>query len=203
MISRLKSLINTSLFYSKDEYEKERLVEMQNVLTELIKTYATNLSETEIKRYFASDVGYVTPKVDIRAVIFNDKEELLLVQEKSDGRWALPGGWADVGYSPSEIAEKEAFEEAGINVTAQKLIKIVDKAKHPYPKSLEYVYKFFILCEAENFEVKIGLETSAVAFVKFSEIKSKYSLSLERNNEDDIQELFDFYHNPWELTQFD
>ena len=203
MISRLKSLINTSLFYSKDEYEKERLVEMQNVLTELIKTYATNLSETEIKRYFASDVGYVTPKVDIRAVIFNDKEELLLVQEKSDGRWALPGGWADVGYSPSEIAEKEAFEEAGINVTAQKLIKIVDKAKHPYPKSLEYVYKFFILCEAENFEVKIGLETSAVAFVKFSEIKSKYSLTLERNNEDDIQELFDFYHNPWELTQFD
>lgn len=202
-ISRLKSLVNTSLYYSTDEYDRERLLEMQRILTLLVKTYSENLSVDEMNRYFTSDVGYVTPKVDVRAVVYNDDGELLMVQEKSDARWALPGGWADVGYAPSEIAVKETFEEAGIAVTPVSIIKIVDKAKHNYPKSLEYVYKFFIYCKAVSFETEIGMETLSAKFVNEKEFQTSMSLSSERNTVEDIQDLFEFYHNPWEMTKFD
>lgn len=202
-ISRLKSLVNTSLYYSTDEYDRERLLEMQRILTLLVKTYSENLSVDEMNRYFTSDVGYVTPKVDVRAVVYNDDGELLMVQEKSDARWVLPGGWADVGYAPSEIAVKETFEEAGIAVTPVSIIKIVDKAKHNYPKSLEYVYKFFIYCKAVSFETEIGMETLSAKFVNEKEFQTSMSLSSERNTVEDIQDLFEFYHNPWEMTKFD
>lgn len=79
-LGKLKALVNTSLAYTKDVYDQERLEEMQTILRELVTTYSTNLTKTEIERYFTSDVGYVTPKVDIRAVVFNDQKELLLVQ---------------------------------------------------------------------------------------------------------------------------
>lgn len=201
-LGKLKALVNTSLAYTKDVYDQERLEEMQTILRELVTTYSTNLTKTEIERYFTSDVGYVTPKVDIRAVVFNDQNELLLVQEKSDDTWALPGGWGDVGYSPGEIAQKETWEEAGITVAAKQLIKVVDKAKQDYPPSLEYVYKFFIFCEIVSGELKPGLETKDVGF--FSEAESQQlTLSLPRNSPGDVQELFAFIHEPWFRTSFD
>ena len=201
-LGKLKALVNTSLAYTKDVYDQERLEEMQTILRELVTTYSTNLTKTEIERYFTSDVGYVTPKVDIRAVVFNDQKELLLVQEKSDDTWSLPGGWGDVGYSPGEIAQKETWEEAGITVAAKQLIKVVDKAKQDYPPSLEYVYKFFIFCEIVSGELKPGLETKDVGF--FSEAESQQlTLSLPRNSPGDVQELFAFIREPRCRTSFD
>ncbi|KAF1299483.1 DNA mismatch repair protein MutT [Enterococcus sp. JM4C] len=202
-LAKLKSLVNTSLAYVRDVYDEERLVEMQAVLRELTETYATNLTEKEIERYFSSDVGYVTPKVDVRAVVFNPAGDLLLVQEKSDGTWALPGGWADIGYSPGEIAQKETMEEAGISVTPKHLIKVIDKAKHDYPESLEYVYKFFIYCEADSFEIATGVETSAVAFYAREELTKTFNLSIERNTFEDIADVFDYFDNRQEMTKFD
>jgi len=202
-ISRLKALVKTSLYYCKDDYDRERLLEMEAVLKGLITAYSDNLTNLEIERFFSSDIGYVTPKVDIRAVVFNNRSELLMVQEKSDHCWALPGGWADVGYSPGEIAIKETFEEAGISVRAKSLIKVVDKAKHPYPKSLEYVYKFFIYCVADSDDIKTGLETSDVRFLAREEIGAVYPLSLERNILADIEDVFAFYESLDLATKFD
>lgn len=201
-LAKLKTLVNTSLAFNKDVYDQERLVEMQGILQDLVKTYSTDLTESEIQRYFSSDVGYVTPKVDIRAVVFNTQGQLLLVQEKKDKTWALPGGWADVGYSPGEIAQKETFEEAGLAVVPKQLLKVVDKAKHEYPASLEYVYKFFILCQTYSEEVTTGIETSDVGF--FTEVEvEQLKISLPRNTRKDLSELFTFYQNPWQTTQFD
>lgn len=115
----------------------------------------------------------------------------------------LAGGWADVGFSSSEIAVKETFEETGIVVTAKKLLKVLSKAKHDYPKSLEYVYKFFIVCEAASFEVAAGLETSEVKFVPQHETHTIYPLSLERNSVADIQDIFADHRKPWKATKFD
>lgn len=201
-LSKLKTLVNTSLAFNKDVYDQERLVEMQGIIKDLVTTYNTNLTENEIQRYFSSDVGYVTPKVDIRAVVFNAQGKLLLVQEKSDHTWALPGGWADVGYSPGEIAQKETFEEAGFDVVPKQLLKVVDKAKHDYPQSLEYVYKFFILCQADSEKVSTGIETSDVAFFTEAEVE-QLAISVQRNRLADLKELFAFYRNPWQTTQFD
>lgn len=201
-LGKLKALVNTSLAYTKDVYDQERLEEMQEILRDLVTTYSKELTETEIERYFTSDVGYVTPKVDIRAVVFNEQNELLLVQEKSDNTWALPGGWGDVGYSPGEVAQKETLEEAGIIVKPKQLLKVVDKAKGDYPPSLEYVYKFFILCEPVSKELKPDLETKNVGFFAEAAI-AQLNLSLPRNSPSDLQELFAFIREPWRQTSFD
>ena len=91
--------------------------------------------------------GYPTPKVDVRAGVFNDRGDILLVQEASDGRWALPGGWADEHDSPKLACEREVLEESGYRATAIKLAAIKDRSMHPYtPQRLERIYKLLFLC---------------------------------------------------------
>lgn len=127
-IAKLKALVNTSLYYTRDPYEIERLEEMKTILVEMT-SQVSDYPKQKIQDFFDSDMGYVTPKVDVRAVVFNDHDELLMVKETKEAVWSLPGGWADVGYSASEIAQKETKEESGLSVTPKALIKIVDKAK--------------------------------------------------------------------------
>src|SRR5690625_5682768 len=106
----------------------------------------TEVDQTIIKELFANESGYATPKVDVRAVVFKDNK-ILMVQEETDGAWALPGGWGDIGLSPSEVAVKEVQEESGFDVKAVKLIGILDKKLHPHPASPYHTYKLFIQCE--------------------------------------------------------
>ena len=108
--------------------------------------------------------------MDVRAVVFEDNR-LLLVKEKLKDN-GLSGGWADVGYSPAEIAQKEVREESGLEVIPLQLFKLVDKAKHPYPKSLNYVYKLFFYCEPKTFELHPGLETSEARFSRGKKLKT-------------------------------
>lgn len=202
VLAKLKALVNTSLHYSKDVYDRERLEEMKQLLLEMSQE-VTHYPQEVLEDFFTADLGYVTPKVDVRAVVFNDANHLLLVKEKAEGEWALPGGWADVGYSPSEIARKEVLEESGLDVTPTCLFKLVDKAKHPYPKSLNYVYKIFFYCVAHHFEIKPGLETSDVKFFSRSEVRKLSNISLARNTRDDLLEAFDYHANPIVGAKFD
>ena len=75
---------------------------------------------------FACDAGYATPKVDVRGVVFQDGK-ILLVQERSDGMWTLPGGWADVGDSPADAVVREIREESGYETRATKLLALLDR----------------------------------------------------------------------------
>ena len=102
-IKRLRTIAQIGLVYSTDEYNIERyteLLEISNSLTSVV----SDVDLAELSGCFRVESDYVTPKVDIRAVIFNDRDEILLVKERADGKWSLPGGWADVGYSPPEVA---------------------------------------------------------------------------------------------------
>jgi ADP-ribose pyrophosphatase YjhB (NUDIX family) len=146
LAQRIRALSQTGLCYSHNEYEIERckeLVEISNRITAVV----SGVQEEEIEACYLPVKEYVTPKVDVRAVVFNEKDEILLVREKMDGRWALPGGWADVGFTPKEVAVKETREESGLEVRAVRLLAIMDKRCHAHPASPFYVYKFFILCE--------------------------------------------------------
>lgn len=146
LAQRIRALSQTALAYSKDNYEIERSHELIEI-SDRIASLATGLTDVEIASFYVPQKEYVTPKVDIRAVVFNDKNEILLVREKLDGYWAMPGGWSDVGFTPKEVAVKETKEETGLDVRADRLLAIVDKRCHPYPPSPFYVYKLFILCE--------------------------------------------------------
>lgn len=123
-----------------------------------------------------------------------------MVKEKIDGRWSVPGGWADIGYSPSEIAIKEAKEEAGADVKPVRLLAIVDKLKHGYPISPFHIYKIFILCELVNNTLSSGTETSDVNFFSLEQLPV---LSETRITIEQIQMLFRLWENPAEQVIFD
>lgn len=182
---QLQSIAQAGLTYSKDMYDLERFQKIRDISVEIMSEY-TNTDMKIIKDLFANETGYATPKVDIRAVIFKD-EQILMVKEKIDGNWALPGGWADIGLSPSEVAVKEAKEESGFDVRAIKLLAVHDKKYHPHPPSPYHVYKLFIECEIVGGQATEGAETSEVRFFYENGLPE---LSIERNTESQIRMVF-------------
>jgi ADP-ribose pyrophosphatase YjhB (NUDIX family) len=195
---QLQSIAQAGLTYSKDVYDLERFELLRNITVEIL-SHQTDMDMTVIRDLFANETGYATPKVDIRAVVFR-KNKILMVRENTDGDWSLPGGWGDIGLSPSEVAVKEVKEEAGFDVKAIKLLGVLDKKCHPHPPSLFHVYKMFIQCEIIGGQPKEGIETSAVEFFAENELPS---LSIARNTESQIELAFKHLHNPQEPVYFD
>jgi ADP-ribose pyrophosphatase YjhB (NUDIX family) len=146
LAQRIRALNQTALTYSVNAYEIDRSKELI-AISDRITALVSGVREEEIRTYYHPVKEYVTPKVDIRAVIFNEKDEILLVKEKSDGRWALPGGWSDVGYTPTEVAIKEVKEETGLDVRVVRLLAVLDKRCYNHPASSFYIYKFCFLCD--------------------------------------------------------
>jgi ADP-ribose pyrophosphatase YjhB (NUDIX family) len=135
--------------------------------------------------------------VDVRAVLFRGENEILLVQEKIDqNRWTLPGGWADVGYTPYEVAVKEAQEETGLLVRPVRLLALLDKKKHSHPAQPWYVYKVFIQCEIEEGELQQETaETAGAGWFRQDEL-STLELSMDRITVSQLEALFPFATNP-------
>ncbi len=125
-------------------------------------------------------------------MVFNDQDEILLVKERVDSRWSMPGGWCDIGYTPVEVAEKEAFEEAGIKVKASRLLAVFDKKCHDHPEDLFYIYKIFIECRAEDFTISTGMETLDVGFFPQDQLPE---LSTPRTTVGQINTMYDFHYN--------
>lgn len=188
---KIEAIAQTGLTYVKDVYDRERYEELRDLSVEILAEY-TNVSHEKIALTFASDTGYATPKVDIRGVVFREGK-ILLVRETIDGAWALPGGWADIGLSPSEIAVKEVREEAGYTVEPVRLLAVLDKKFHQHPPEPYHIYKLFILCEIVGGEAATGIETSEVAFFGEDELPP---LSVERNTEAQLRLMFDYLRNP-------
>ncbi len=187
----IQAISQAGLAYTKDVYDKERFEQLRELSISIMQEY-TEAGEDKIRTLFASETGYQTPKVDVRAVIFQDGK-LLLVREKADGAWALPGGWADIGLSPAEVAVKEVKEEAGYNVRAVRLLAVLDKKFHRHPPSPFHVYKMFIQCEITGGAAGIGTETSAVGFFGRDALPP---LSEERNTAQQLDRLFNYDNHP-------
>lgn len=145
-IKRLKSIADLGLLYSTNEYDKDRYQEILDISLSLLHQLGGHGTEA-IKQSFSLVQEYPTVKVDIRGLVLSEKQELLLVQESSDGRWSLPGGWADIGYSPKEVIAKEIKEETGLATEAQRLLALFDKKMHPHPPELFYIYKMVFYCK--------------------------------------------------------
>jgi ADP-ribose pyrophosphatase YjhB (NUDIX family) len=188
-IKRLQALAEIGLAYSDSNYDIERYEEIQEICLEMLEQL-TDVPVTKIKTIIQENNGYKTPKVDVRAVVFNPEGQILLVQEKADGCWALPGGWADVGYTPRMIAEKECFEEAGLTVKSSKLIAVMDKTAQQMPPEFEYVYKLFIRCEPIGTQIAAGAETDNVGWFNENELPE---LSKPRNIESQIHLMFEYF----------
>lgn len=195
---RIQALSQAGLTFSKDIYDIERYEELRKISVEIMSKY-TELEMKKIKHLFANETGYQTPKVDVRGVVFKN-QQILMVKENNDNKWALPGGFCDIGLSPSENVVKEIKEESGYDVVPVRLIALLDKNKHPHPPDPYHYYKIFILCEIIGGEATIGIETNNIQF--FSE-NNLPQLSTNRNTESQIKTLFEFLRNPEKETLFD
>ncbi|MCD7973179.1 MAG: NUDIX hydrolase [Candidatus Azobacteroides sp.] len=196
---RIRALSQTGLVYNKDEYSVERYEELL-ALSHEITSLVTGHAFADIKACFRVADDYVTPKVDIRAVVFNETGEILLVREKADGCWSLPGGWADVGFTPGEVAEKEVKEETGLIVKAKRLLAVMDKKYHAHPPALHYAYKIFILCEITDGNFTTTFDILDKGF--FSQ-EALPPLSEERVLESQIDLMFEYRNNLEKDVYFD
>ena len=195
---RVQALAQNGLFYTESQFDRERYEELQELSVEAISLIGDQPVE-KLDFHLENPFGYATPKVDVRAVIVREGK-LLMVQEKEDNGWSMPGGWADVGFSPKEIAEKEAFEEAGVTVKAIRLIGIADKKYYTHPPSPFYIYKIFIHCEYLSGEPQINHETLDVGFFGKEEIPP---LSPGRIAPEYIEKIFDYLENPGQPAWID
>lgn len=195
---KLQAIAQNGITYSENPFDIERYKSLQAIAAEIMATYS-NVEHSYILDLFARDVGYATPKVDVRGAVFRD-DTILLVKEREDGCWTLPGGWADVGDSPSEVVVKEVYEESGYVTRAIKLLAVYDRNKQGHPPHPHYIYKLFFQCELVSGSPSPSIETEEVGFFREDEIPQ---LSLGRVTPTQITRLFQHYRYPNLPTDFD
>ena len=183
----LQSLAQAGLTYGKDVYDKERYERIREISAEII-SHMSDIPIETVKNLFCNETGYQTPKLDTRAAIFKD-DKILLVCE-NNGSWSLSGGWCDVNVSVGENAVKEVKEEAGLDVVAESIIAVQDRAKHNLPVYAYGICKVFVLCSAIGGKFQENIETTG--FDYFSE-DNLPALATEKNNEEQIRMCFDAY----------
>jgi len=191
------SLSQSGITYSGNQYDIERYKRLQEITAEIIASQSEISKETVLKS-FSMQAGYITPKIDVRGAVIRDNK-ILLIQERADGKWAMPGGWADLGNTPASVAEREVWEESGFRVKAEKVVAVMD-ANRIQPMEFYHAYKIIFLCKLLDGEPRISYETLAVEFFDPNNLPP---LSTYRTNEDMLREVFAHVKNPDLPTAFD
>jgi ADP-ribose pyrophosphatase YjhB (NUDIX family) len=191
------SLSQSGLTYSGNPYDIERYKRLQEITAEIIESQS-KVSKASALDSFSMQAGYITPKVDVRGAVVHEGK-ILLIQERADGMWAMPGGWADLGNSPAAVAEREVWEESGYRVKAEKAVAIID-ANRLEPMEFYHAYKIIFLCQLLDGEPRTSYETLAVDFFDPNQLPP---LSFYRTNEEMLREVFAHVADPNRRTAFD
>jgi len=191
------SLSQAGLAYSKNEFDIERYKRLQEITAEMIESQS-EISKKSALESFSMEAGYATPKIDVRGAVVHEGK-ILLIQERMDERWAMPGGWADLGNAPASVAEREVWEESGYRVKAEKVVAVLD-ANRIEPMEFYHAFKIIFLCRLIDGEPQISHETMAVDFFDLNDLPP---LSLYRTNESMLQEVFAHVKDPARPTVFD
>ena len=203
-VQRVQALAATGMHFGEGAFDLERYEELHDIATHMLAALAEQPVERIADKLAADEEGYVTPKIDVRVALLGSAEnagKILLVQEKSDGRWTMPGGYADVGLSASENAAKEFREEAGLEVDITRLYCLRHKGKHAYRPDVRDFYKLFFLCECRDLSgLSGGLETSAAQFFPRNELPP---LSEGRIIAKDVELAFQIAADPTAATVID
>lgn len=195
----LVAIAQNGLTYSENEFDIERFKQVREIAAQMMAENSDGDLKF-IKELFKNADGYQTPKVDVRAAVFKDNK-ILLVKEKIDGGWTLPGGWADPNESPSQAAEREVIEESGFNVKAEKVLAVYDRTKQGhYPPFPFHIYKIIFLCKLLGGSKSTSIETENAEFFNENNIPA---LSASRTTSRQIHRFFEFYRNPSMQTDFD
>jgi ADP-ribose pyrophosphatase YjhB (NUDIX family) len=188
----IQALAQTGLAYTRDVFDRQRYERLREIAAEIVAASAA-LDADGTLAAFTAQSGYPTPKVDVRTACFQSSGEVLLVQERADGLWTLPGGWADVNDSPVEAAIREVREESGFNVRIKKLAALFDRLKHPHPPQFFHTYKLFFIGEVVGGMATPSAETSAVGYFSLDRLPP---LSIDRVLPGQIARMHEHWQNP-------
>jgi ADP-ribose pyrophosphatase YjhB (NUDIX family) len=198
-VKRLQAIAQDGLTYTRDDYDVGRYEQIREIAAEILAAHSTGELE-DSRRLLELETGPATPKVDVRAAVFRDGDEILLVKEPDDGGWSLPGGWADVGETPAEVAVREAYEESGYRVRAVRLISAYDRDRQGHPPIPYHVYKLVFLCEILDKAPARAVDADEVGFFEERELPD---LSLSRVTPAQIKRFFEHHRRPELQTDFD
>jgi ADP-ribose pyrophosphatase YjhB (NUDIX family) len=144
----MTALSQSGLQYAVNEYDVDRYRKLGSLAADLLSS-VTDRPAVHWELELGRDAGYATPKVDVRGAVVDADERILLMRERSDGLWSLPGGWADPLDTPSRAVEREIAEETGYGARAVKLVGCWDRDTQGHLPKLPFsIYKLFFLCVA-------------------------------------------------------
>ncbi len=200
-VRQAQAIAQTGLAFTKDPYDVERY----GALRDLAACMAARWGEAEpaaVAGLFAGESGYATPKIDVRGAAFDGMGRILMVREVLDeGRWTLPGGWADVNFSPAENVAREVREESGFDVRVVKCAAVWDRTRQGHQPQFFSALKLFFVCEITGGAAATSLETSEVAF--FAEADVPADLSLGRVLPRQVSRMFAHWRDRGLATEFD
>lgn len=183
---KVQAIAQNGLAFATNPYDRERYEQLADLVSQILAS-EIGYPESTAQKLWQHEEGYATPKVDVRGALFRGPK-ILMVRERSDGRWTLPGGWADINDSPSEAVVREIYEESGFKSRVIKLAAVYDRNRHDHPPMLYHVYKLFFLCEEVGGEAATSEETDEIGFFALDELPE---LSTARITQGQIERLFE------------
>jgi ADP-ribose pyrophosphatase YjhB (NUDIX family) len=195
---QLQGVAQTGLAFTHDPYDRERYASVSAIAAAMIAA-GTGEEPRRLERLLGAEEGYATPKVDVRAAVFREGR-ILLVKERADGAWTLPGGWADIGDSPRSAVEREVREESGYEVRTVKLAAVYDRNRHEHTPHLYHIWKLFFVCDITGGVPTASIETEAVEFFAAAALPP---LSIGRVTARQIAHMFEHHQHPEWPTTFD
>jgi ADP-ribose pyrophosphatase YjhB (NUDIX family) len=195
----LRAIAQTGLAFTTDRFDRQRYERLREIAASMLAQGSGEQFEVIIE-ILREGWGYATPKVDVRGAAFMDGR-VLMVREIGDGKWTLPGGWADVNQSAAECVVREIAEESGFEARTLKLAAVRDyqRSGHP-PRNVDSIYKMFFICEITGGAARASVETSEVAFFSRDALPP---LSLGRTTAAQIDRMFHHAEHPELATDFD
>ena len=196
---RLQALAQTALAYDVSPYERRRCEEILEISAKLLSSLSGEPTAQIVARLEA-EKGYATPKVGVRVAVTRG-DSILFVREATDGKWCLPGGWADVGLPPSQAAQREVSEETGLAIKNLRLCAVFDSLCHSHDPVCPFqVYTLFFLAERAGGDLTPSKETTDLAFFNKSEIPE---LSTGRVTREQVLHMWHHIEQPGLPPYFD
>ena len=187
-LQRMIALTDTGLTFTKDPFDRERYEDLRGLLSEMLNQ-ASNLDSEEVAEVLKPTSAYATPLMDVRAWIVED-ENICLVRGQGENDWALPGGFGEVGYSPTENILKEIEEETGFEAKVERLLAVFDTNRFQL-QSKQYA-KFIFECKLLDGQFQKNQE---IADLQFFAIDQLPALSEKRITKEQIEILWQVYQD--------
>jgi len=199
-VRALQAISQTGLHYAQDRFDIQRYREIGKIAADMLAQHS-NLATEEILQFCAAEFGYTTPKVDVRGVVFRDDKILLVREIMDNGRWTVPGGWADPNETPSQAVEREVREESGFETRVHRLLAVYDREKQGHRPSFPFhVYKLFFLLDLVGGTATPNEEASEIGFFAEDELPE---LSVSRVTAEQIHRFFSLRLQADASTEFD